>query len=347
MMRIELFIDYVYKQRWPLHILFWLVIVFLYVLFFGRQSSNYPQTLLFVGLLMPITMGASYYLNYRLVPNYLLKAHYGKFILYFMYTILASVYAEMLIVIFIFISLADVKVGNMTPASIDIFFLLLALLMAVLLAGAIKLFKHWIESKERNQKLIKEKMEAELKFLKTQLNPHFLFNTLNNLYFLATEKSEKAPTAILALSEILDYVLHSGTRMFVSLDEELKQVENYTALELLRYEDRVDIKTKIIPNGKAGQLPPMVVISLVENAFKHGVSPNAGKTTIELIVEVNSKQLEIRVTNSCKKKGDHRGIGLDNLRNQLDLLYAETYTLTINDQETDLFTVTLTLPINA
>lgn len=346
MIKPEPFIDQLYNQRWPLHAFFWTVIVFLYVLFFGRQSSNYSQTLLLVSLLMPITMGASYYLNYRLVPKYLLKAHYKKFITYFIYTILASLYAEMLIVIFIFISLADVKVGNMTPASIDIFFLLLALLMAVLLAGAIKLFKHWIESKERNQKLIKEKAEAELMFLKTQLNPHFLFNTLNNLYFLATEKSEKAPTAILALSEILDYALHSGRRMFVPLEEELKQVEYYIALELLRYEDRVDIKTKMIHNSKSVQLPPMVVISLVENAFKHGVLPNAGRSTIELTVEITNKNLEIQVSNSRRRKGDQRGIGLDNLRNQLDLLYGEMYSITINDQEADLFMVTLTLPIN-
>lgn len=346
MIKPELLIDHLFKKRWPLHAFFWTVIVFMYVLFFGRQSSNYPQTMLLVSLLMPITIGASYFLNYRLVPRYLLKAHYKKFIVYFIYTILASVYVEMLIVIFIFISLADVKVGNMTPASIDIFFLLLALLMAVLLAGAIKLFKHWIESKERNQKLIKEKAEAELKFLKTQLNPHFLFNTLNNLYFLATEKSEKAPTAILALSEILDYVLHSGKRTLVSLEEELKQVENYIALELLRYQDRVDIKTKIIPNGRAVQLPPMVVISLVENAFKHGVEPNAGKSTIALIVEVKDKQLEIQVINSCGKKGNERGIGMDNLRTQLDLLYGSTYSLIIKDHEVDMFSVTLTLPIH-
>jgi two-component system LytT family sensor kinase len=345
MIKVELFIDQLYKQRWPLHVFFWTVIVFLYVLFFGRQSNNYPQTLLLVSLLMPITMGASYFLNYRLVPNYLLKAHYKKFIAYFIYTILASLYAEMLIVIFIFISLADVQVGNMTPASIDIFFLLLALLMAVLLAGAIKLFKHWIESKERNQKLIKEKAEAELKFLKTQLNPHFLFNTLNNLYFLATQKSERTPTAILALSEILDYVLHSGKRRFVSLEEELQQVENYLALEFMRYEDRVEIKSAITGIDTTVLLPPLVVISLIENAFKHGVLPNAGKCRIEWKVQVESKQLVIYVSNSCKSGGGQRGIGLDNLRNQLDLLYGDAYSLMIRDQEAGMFTVTLTLPI--
>lgn len=346
MMRLELFIDQLYKKRWPLHAFFWTVIIFLYVLFFGRQSSNYLQTFLLVSLLMPITMGASYFLNYRLVPRYLLKAHYKKFIAYFIYTILASLYAEMLIVIIIFISLADVKVGNMTPASIDIVFLLLALLMAVLLAGAVKLFKHWIESKERNQKLVKEKAEAELKFLKTQLNPHFLFNTLNNLYFLATQKSERTPTAILALSEILDYVLNSGKRSFVSLAEELQQVENYIALELLRYEDRVEIESSVVGSNANVQLPPLVVISLIENAFKHGVLPNAGKARIEWVLHVKYQHLEIHVSNSYKNKGNQRGIGLDNLRNQLDLLYGDAYSLTIMAQEADMFTVTLILPIH-
>lgn len=345
MIKPALFIDQLYKQRWPLHAFFWAVIVFLYVLFFGRQSSNYRQTLLLVSLLMPITVGASYFLNYRLVPNYLLKARYKKFIAYFIYTILASLYAEMLIVIFIFISMADVQVGNMAPASIDIFFLLLALLMAVLLAGAIKLFKHWIESKERNQKLIKEKAEAELKFLKTQLNPHFLFNTLNNLYFLATQKSERTPIAILALSEILDYVLNSGKRRFVSLAEELQQVQNYIALELLRYEDRVEIKSSVVGGDKTVLLPPLVIISLIENAFKHGVLPNAGKSTIEWNVEITDERLDVYVSNTCKNKGSQRGIGFDNLRNQLTLLYGDVYSLLIKDNDTDLFTVRLTLPI--
>jgi LytS/YehU family sensor histidine kinase len=183
------------------------------------------------------------------------------------------------------------------------------------------------------QQLALEKIEMELKFLKAQLNPHFLFNTLNNLYYLTTEKSEKAPQAILQLSEMLDYVMHSSTSMFVPLEKELKQVENYIALELLRYEERVQVSTQYAGHLDQYVIGPMILITLLENAFKHGVMPVSGKSWIHLSVEEKTSGLCIAIRNSSApvKTGNH--IGLENLRNQLDHLYGKGYSMEVISNE--------------
>ena len=331
------------RQRWIIHVLFWLVILTFYVIFFGHKNSNYIQTFFFVSLLMPVTIGTTYFVNYYLLPNYLMKERYGFFLLYFIYTLIASTYLEMIIAMLTFIVMAGINIRSMSPASIDIFFLLTSLMMVVFLGVAVKLLLHWKKSKEDYQMLMLEKVEAELKFLKTQLNPHFLFNTLNNLYYLASEKSEKTPQAILALSEILDYVLKDGRAVYVPLEKELRQVENYIALELLRYEDRVKVETKVLGRPEAYTIAPMILITLIENAFKHGVMHVTGNSWIKMKVECEKEKITIQTHNSCKTKESGNGIGLENLRSQLNHLYSEKHQLLVDGNRKDEFVVNLTL----
>jgi LytS/YehU family sensor histidine kinase len=231
----------------------------------------------------------------------------------------------------------------MSPASIDIFFLLTSLLMVVFFGVAIKMLLHWRTSREEYQKLMRDKVEAELKFLKIQLNPHFLFNTLNNLYYLTTEKSDKAPQAILQLSEMLDYVMHSSKSVFVPLEKELKQVENYIALELLRYEDRVKVTTQFSGELNNDEIGPMILITLIENAFKHGVMPIAGNAWINFIVEGKEGSLCISISNSASGTKPGNGIGLENLRNQLRHLYKDEYQLNVDNTKANEFSVNLIL----
>ena len=341
---LDIFLDYLFsRQRWVIHILFWLIILGFYAAFFGRENSNYVQTFFFVGLLMPITIGTTYFLNYYLVPRYLMKEQYGFFSLYFIYTLIGSLFLEMMIAMLTFIVMAEVRIDDMSPASIDIFFLLTSLLMVVFLGVAIKMVLHWRASKEEYQKLMHDKVEAELKFLKVQLNPHFLFNTLNNLYYLTTEKSDKASAAILQLSEILDYVMHSSKSVFVPLEKELKQVENYIALELLRYEDRVQVATRVLGDLDNLEIGPMILITLIENAFKHGVMPIASAAWIDLQIECTANVLSITVRNSADKTKAGNGIGLENLRSQLSHLYKEGYSMTVENANPNEFSINLIL----
>ncbi|HNV29233.1 MAG TPA: histidine kinase [Cyclobacteriaceae bacterium] len=330
MKQLELLLDYLFtQQRWVIHGLFWLLILVFYVVFFGRENSNYIQTFFFVGLLMPVTIGTTYFLNYYLVPRYLMKERYGFFLLYFVYTLIGSIFLEMMIAMLTFIVMAEVNIKEMSPASIDIFFLLTSLLMVVFFGVAIKMLLHWRKSKDDYQQLMRDKVETELKFLKVQLNPHFLFNTLNNLYYLTTEKSDKAPQAILQLSEILDYVMHSSRSVFVPLEKELKQVENYIALELLRYEDRVQVTTKFSGDLNKYEIGPMILITLIENAFKHGVMPIAGKAWINLTVAGKENRLVISISNSAISAKSGNGIGLENLQSQLGHLYKGEYSMEV------------------
>jgi LytS/YehU family sensor histidine kinase len=290
---------------------------------------------------MPVVVGATYFFNYYLIPRFLISGRYGYFILYSFYTILTALFLSMLVALLTFLIMAELRVQNMSPASVDISFLLAALLMVVFFGVAIKMLLHWRESKEEYEKLKRDKVEAELKFLKIQLNPHFLFNTLNNLYYLATEKSEKAPLAILQLSEILDYVMHSGKSVFVPLEEELKQVENYIALELLRYEDRVNITRKFSGELNKYDVGPMILITLIENAFKHGVMPIVGKAWINFIVEETVSGLSISISNSASGTKAGNGIGLKNLRSQLHHLYKNEYQLNVDNSKTNEFSINL------
>ncbi|MCE2893940.1 MAG: histidine kinase [Flammeovirgaceae bacterium] len=344
MNRTTTWLDYVFtRQRWVIHVFFWLFVLALYVIFFGRKNNNYLQTFFFVGLLMPVTIFTTYFLNYYLVPNYLMKERYAYFAAYFVYALVGSLFLEMMISAVTFIVMAELNIHDMSPASIDLFFLLASLLMVVFFAMGIKMLLHWKQSKEDYQKLMRDKIETELRFLKVQLNPHFLFNTLNNLYYLTTAKSDRAPQAILQLSEILDYVLHQGKAMLVPLESELKQVDNYIALELLRYEDRIEISKTIEGNINEKQIGPMMLITLIENSFKHGVMKTAGKAWIKIHIHSSPHSTTIEISNSGRPAKHGAGIGLSNLRSQLDHLYPEKYSLQIDSALADQFSVRLVL----
>lgn len=330
------------RRRWSIHLLFWLAILLLYAVFFGRQNNNYAQTFFFVGLLMPVTIGLTYFFNYFLIPRYLITGRYPAFILYSLYALLTALFLAMMVVLLTFMVMARVHIHQMDPASLDIFFLLTSLLMVVFLAAAIKMVNHWRKSKEEYQQLMRERVETELKLLKAQLNPHFLFNTLNNLYYLTTQKSDRAPQAVLQLSEILDYVLHAGKSDFVPLPSELHQVNNYIALEMLRYEGRVTLKEHVEGDLQKYQIPPMTLVGLVENAFKHGVMPLAAGAWIRLSVHAAEDSLRVSVCNSRKQGPVNPGVGLANLTSQLSLLYGPNHTLRI-EQHNDEFLVNLTL----
>src|SRR5688572_20956372 len=344
MNRVALFFDSLFTQRrWIAHVLFWGLILAFYVLFFGRRTENYSLTLFFVGLLMPVTIGTTYFVNYVLIPRYLMRDRYGLFVLYFIYTLLGSVFLETVIALLTFIIMAELSIKSMSPASIDIIFLLTSLLLVIFFASGIKMLLHWKKSKEDYQQLMREKVETELKFLKTQLNPHFLFNTLNNLYYLATVKSDKAPQAILSLSDVLDYVLKEGKSTFVPLDRELKHLRNYVDLELLRYEDRANVDIHILGKPESHVIGPMMLITLMENAFKHGVGSVAQKPWVHMSVNCDDNKVNINIQNGRKNKINGHGIGLENLQSQLTHLFGERFQLAIEDDIPEKFGVSLTI----
>lgn len=201
-------------------------------------------------------------------------------------------------------------------------------------------------SKEREKRLLlsKEKTEAELKSLRAQLNPHFLFNTLNNIYSLSVDNSPKTSSAIGKLSDILDYILYRCNTDFVSVSNEMKLIEDYIELEKLRYDNRLEVSL-ISSIQKENQVPPLVLLSLVENAFKHGAGEDSGSPKIWISLSSDSGKTEFKVVNTYvdfHPDESKESIGLSNINKQLRLLYNDHYSMNIV-KENGLFTVTLTL----
>ncbi|PVD51540.1 histidine kinase [Terrimonas sp.] len=200
-----------------------------------------------------------------------------------------------------------------------------------------------IRLREKNNQLRIEKKEAELNYLKAQTNPHFLFNTLNNIYSLARDKNDLAPESILRLSKILRFMLYEIGKDFITIDDELKIISDYVALEKLRYDDSllVTLNTNIEISKQA--IPPLLLIPLVENAFKHGVSETRTRPFVDINLEVKQQQLLFTVKNSIEETTTAQevkeNIGLSNLRKQLALLYKD-YDLTVGHEKA-VFTSTL------
>ncbi len=201
---------------------------------------------------------------------------------------------------------------------------------------------HYLKLKQSSQQLRIEKQEAELNYLRSQTNPHFLFNTLNNIYSLARDKSEMAPESILRLSKILRFMLYETGGKYIAIEQELKIISDYIALEKLRYDDSLLVNFNHDIEDMKQALPPLLLIPLVENAFKHGVSETRHRPFVDIHLSVKQRQLSFVVKNSADVSGEDNikeNIGLSNLRRQLELLYKE-YNLVV-EQDKSIFTSTL------
>ena len=193
--------------------------------------------------------------------------------------------------------------------------------------GIIRHIYHYVKLKQVTQQLRIEKQAAELSYLKSQTNPHFLFNTLNNIYALSRDKSDLAPEAILRLSKILRFMLYETSGEYISIEQELQIMSDYIELEKLRYDESLHVNFNHDIEDMKQAIPPLLLIPLVENAFKHGVSETRNKPFVNIHLSVNKRQLKFEVKNSAEiidsDKNVKDNIGLTNLRRQLQLLYKE------------------------
>lgn len=221
--------------------------------------------------------------------------------------------------------------------------------MSIFFFGIIKYTYDYRKLKADAQKLRIEKQEAELNYLKSQTNPHFLFNTLNNIYALAREKSDLAPESILRLSKILRYMLYETAGEYIAIEQELKIISDYIALERLRYDESLRINFNYDIEDPRQAVPPLLLIPLVENAFKHGVSETRGHPFVDIHLSVKGRQLTFFIKNSTDgvlmEGGVKENIGLSNLRRQLELLYTD-YSLRVQPGEGQ-FTATLQINLSS
>jgi LytS/YehU family sensor histidine kinase len=307
-------------------------------------------------MLLPITIATTYFLNYYLVPRFILQKKYLLFALYFIYTFIISITLALNVVLLTFVVIADFNVDNMVPASFNIIYLMAGNYLVVLFAVTIKLINHWYKMDNKNLLLAKQSMElelklkeAELKLLKAQIHPHFLFNTLNNLYGLVLAGSENAPDIVLRISSLLDYMLYQSSKAFVSVEEEVQYVKDYIELERLRYADLV-ITIKEEGSFKDHKIAPMILQPFVENAFKHGISKDIGNQWLKIDIQLTNNRLNFNVENprnndlEIEKSGELEGIGLNNVRKRLEIIYIDRHNLDIQENS-DVFRIKLQLEL--
>ena len=332
-----------------LHIIFWCAVLLFFTYFFGVGSNNYKETLTFALFLMPITIATTYVSVYKLIPDYLVAKQYFRFALYSIYTLIISGYLIMVSVFFSLIYLSDFKYADMNPLTRNIILITTAVYLVVVLVSAFKLLKlnlkHAEKTKALETKILDSQLklkEQELHYLKMQIHPHFLFNTLNTMYGFALKKADETPEMILKLSNLLDYLLYQVDKPFVLLAEEINHIKDYIALEKMRFNNTLDITFNCENILETTKIAPMLLLPFIENSFKHGSIKN-GVLKIEIVASSNKENISFSIKNTrSNPENSNAGIGLQNIKKRLDLLYTNKYDLKIEESESH-FKVHLTL----
>lgn len=291
--------------------------------------------------LMPITVVLSYFVVLYLIPNFLLKKKYRLFLLYSVYTIVISFAGIVLSIFYGLVFSSYLKDLNTAVLTKSVPLIILGVYFITVVATAIGLFVYSYYSGVKNEDLKNKFLqtqlqlkEQELKFLKMQLHPHFLFNSLNTIYGIALKKGDEAPEMILRLSNLLDYILYQVDKKSVLLIDEVNHLEDYLALEKMRFHDTLKVNFKKNIAEQDLQIAPMLLIPFVENSFKHGGIVN-GFLSIDIDVKTTKNQLLFCVSNTVqddiKSSG---GIGLKNIEKRLNMLYPNKHELEIKQDNT-------------
>jgi len=349
------------SKRIVQHAVFWLLTWLMLAVMYGVNVPGFEHALAMIGFFIPLHMVYFYTIAYVGIPRYLYTKQYSKFIVFVLLCALVSTCIFRLIEILIadpilyeVIKKQDKNFvwrkleGTFREQLFRYTYILDAFEQANLIvwvAVAIKFFKMWYEKQQAA-------LEAELVLLKGQLHPHFLFNTLNNLYALTLTQSPRSPSVVIGLSEILRYMLYEANAEVVDLRRDVEIIENYVALEKIRYEERLDLNLSINGLEPGQRIAPLLILPLVENAFKHGTSEKVGEAWINMDLLIKDNLLKFKISNSKPDnllKNDletnHSSIGLANVRKRLAILYPSAHQLKILEEE-DIFAVILEINLN-
>jgi len=331
------------------HLAFWVLsfFVFLYLFKTGAKPEkiDYVYTILFQLTLLPAV-----YINIELLLPTLGNR---KRILFYLLSLIT------IIILFAWINynFFDNWSAKVFP---DYFFIsyftfreiVLFFIVYIIITMLLKLSKLWFLVSWLQKELLekeKQKTVVELKALKAQINPHFFFNTLNSIYSMALDKDDRLPGTVLQLSDLMRYFLYVSRDNFILLEKDLTVVKEYIALQKLRSNPQLDIETKISGEISDQQIAPLLLITFLENAFKHGAKGSSGNTFIKLDIKVEKNKLNFTLENNKGiidevNTGDHNGLGLENVKRQLELLYPGKHLLNIKDEQ-DRFVVALQLSL--
>lgn len=329
------------------HVIFWLCIIAFLTTLFEVGGPGFKVAFNTVMMLLPVHVVYFYTLSYVIIPKYLYTRKFLQLTLSFVllavgclliYRVIEILFADP----YFFKEMRKVNPdwqwkkieGTFLEQLTNMEYMIHGLEQSnsvVWIALVIKFFRMWYERKQ-------VALQAELNFLKSQIHPHFLFNTLNNLYALTLDQSPKSSEVVLGLSDILRYMLYECNAHYVSLKRDVAIIQNYLTLEQLRYGDRLDLNFSIKGSIADQRLAPLLMIPLIENAFKHGASEMTEEAWINIDLDVDAYRLKLKVSNSKPSQPIERdttcgNIGLQNLKKRLELIYPETHLLTTYDEE--------------
>ncbi|MBL7825213.1 MAG: histidine kinase [Saprospiraceae bacterium] len=337
----------VLSRRPIYHGLFWLV---LFSLMRWIDQGNEVETWFALGneLIQLFFYVVLVYLNLLyLIPNYLARHAFVYFGL--VLAVCAIVTPIEVLVLFLKFSNQDAYRESLVQNQVWIFW---GNLVVTIISTILRVIMDWWRYQNEKQVLLTQTIQSELRFLKSQINPHFLFNTLNNLYALTLKKSDKAPEIVLKLSEIMRYMLYECNERRVPLSREIQYIYNYLDLERLRQPKDADIRFIVEGNISNQIVAPLLFVPFLENSFKHGLNHMVtGAGFVRLSLLVSDEDLEFSIENSkvdqIPKENHARsgGIGLVNVRQRLNILYPENHTLEITD-EPNRYVVTLRLKLD-
>jgi len=349
-------------KRLLYHVLFWLAYFalrgFIEYLWLRGSLKGFSETDYVVAAWLAAffeglpEMFYAYYLTYRVWPRLEKSGVHRWWMLAEAFVILLmSIY---LVRIIVYYFVADHIFKGLFPLSEHFEFRRFMLIFFNFMATsglmiAIKSVRQQLDLKEKQKNLIREKLETELKMLKSQINPHFLFNTLNNIYGLSIKKSDKTPEAVMKLSELLNFTLYRSGASTIALEEELKIIKDYISLEQLRYDDRLDVRWEQYLDNTTQVITPLILLPLIENAFKHGAANSRFQSFVHIKIRLESARLHFHISNSFEKNEQEaiskERIGLHNTRRQLELTYKD-YDLDIYQQE-QVFVVQLVINLKS
>ncbi len=301
--------------------------------------------------ILPLEMGFAYYSMYIILPRYFKGRSYWKLLLEFLavFTFVFALYRLLIpYVIYPYIYLLPYPANTFDVWLPRYIYTAIRFVSVTGMALTIKLLRIRFQQLEKEKHLMEEKLRNELRFLRSQTNPHFLFNTLNNVYALARKKSDQTAPVIMKLSKLLRFMLYECNQERITVEQEVQVIQDYLELEKLRYNNRLEIRFEKEIEDPTTLLAPLLLLPLIENAFKHGTSETRFETFVHIRLQITNQQLFLHIENSRDEEQDKAGdgIGLPNVYRQLALLYPKGHQLDIHRNK-ETFTVDLSINLNS
>jgi sensor histidine kinase YesM len=341
-------------SRFLSHVIFWVAYIGFFILqysLFKKSDVPISSTAGSLTLTAIIDIAAAYFTVYYLLPKFLFKRKYVLFGILFILSAAAAIIAQRVLMYYISYPVFYPEwIDEMGPFwKINPFYSFLNIYTVVALFASIKLLKYWFKNQQMRAELENKNKTSELALLRTQLNPHFLFNTLNNIDSLILTNPTKASDAIIKLSDIVRFMLYDTKTDQVSLENEINYLESYISLQQIRLKDPSFVKFTKQGNCSGKNIAPMLFIPFVENAFKHG-QKNVKSPGIEISLNCTDDYINFEVVNHVDKntpinKDNTQGIGLANTRRRLELLYPDQHEYSIrNDNGLYISSLKITYP---